>query len=188
MKKKMVREISWLSHLHLIWQLSCLFSFQDINFDYEYGFDYDKVIKERLKAANQAFEDAKNDPPKRKSVLVSFDNAVTAIELGAETEAEGRFQLSCWKWGKEKVKAFCLPYKVESIPSTPTVSSIKNGAASSAVKKSVQIAPTHENISKVPLNDTVEKEDPDRFANKIKEAIQRYDAEMGELHAAWIGS
>ena len=65
--------------------------FQDINFDYEYGFDYDKVIKERLKAANQAFEDAKNDPPKRKSVLVSFDNAVTAIELGAETEAEGRF-------------------------------------------------------------------------------------------------
>ena len=67
------------------------------------------------------------------------------------------------------------------------MSSIKNGS-SSAVKKSVQIAPTHENISKLPLNDTVEKEDPDRFANKIKEAIQRYDAEMGELHAAELAA
>ena len=62
----------------------------DINFDYDYGFDYDKVIKERLKQANQAFEDEKNDPPKRKSILVSFDNAVTAIELGAETEPDGK--------------------------------------------------------------------------------------------------
>ena len=35
-----------------------------------------------------------------------------------------------------------------------------------------------EEPKKLPLNDTVQKEDPDAFANKIKQAVLRYDNEM----------
>ena len=60
----------------------------DINFDYEYGYDYERVIKDRLKKANQDFVND-SEPPKRKSVLVSFDNAVTAIDIpNSETRPE----------------------------------------------------------------------------------------------------
>ena len=62
----------------------------DINFDYGYGYDYEHVIKDRLKQANNEF---KNDsaPLKKKSILVSFDNAVTAFDIpneGDTTEGE----------------------------------------------------------------------------------------------------
>ncbi len=67
--------------------LDSFFEFEDINFDYEYGYDYERVIKDRLKKANQDFVND-SEPPKRKSVLVSFDNAVTAIDIPNETRPE----------------------------------------------------------------------------------------------------
>ncbi len=96
-----------------------------------------------------------SEPPKRKSVLVSFDNAVTAIDIPNETSPE--------------------------IPEENKVSTQKK--LSFAAAKSVQIADDQEseqdNIGKkLPLNDTVQKEDPDAFANKIKQAVMKYDAEL----------
>ena len=68
----------------------------DINFDYGYGYDYEHVIKDRLKQANQDF---KNDsaPLKKKAILVSFDNAVTAFNIPNEgdiTEGENEGALT----------------------------------------------------------------------------------------------
>ena len=47
--------------------------------DYKYSYDYERVIKDRLAQVNQQFA-YDSDPPKLKSCLVSFDNAVTAID------------------------------------------------------------------------------------------------------------
>jgi hypothetical protein len=65
---------------------------EDINFDYQYGYDYERVIKDRLKQVNQELNSNK-DEPKRKSILVSFDNAVTAVDIPADTdtESQGKF-------------------------------------------------------------------------------------------------
>jgi len=69
-----------------------LFQQIDINFDYGYGFDYEKVIKDRLKVVNQELNNDQ-EPPKRKSITVSFNNSVTAIGIpndqDTETDLEG---------------------------------------------------------------------------------------------------
>ncbi|CAF0718838.1 unnamed protein product [Brachionus calyciflorus] len=104
----------------------------DINFDYAYGYDYERVIKDRLKIANQEFVKEPNVAVDR-PILVSFDNAVTAFDILKEQEG-------------------------------------------SEVEKKEE----NEIINKLPLNDTIEKENPNLFANKIKEAIQRYDEEMAK--------
>jgi hypothetical protein len=62
---------------------------EDINFDYAYGYDYERVIKDRLKQVNHELNNNK-DEPKRKSVLVSFDNAVTAVGIPADTDTESQ--------------------------------------------------------------------------------------------------
>jgi hypothetical protein len=52
---------------------------------------YDKEIKDRLEKVNKEFTND-STPSKRRSVLVSFDNAVTAIDLTSEhveTDGEG---------------------------------------------------------------------------------------------------
>lgn len=125
---------------------------EDINFDYEYGYDYERVIKDRLRKVNQEFvNDA--EPSKRKSIMVSFDNAVTAIDISNETRPESTEEENKAPTAKKSV-GFSEP-------------------------KTVEANESNENITKkLPLNDTVHKEDPDAFANKIKQAVLRYDNEM----------
>jgi hypothetical protein len=63
--------------------------YKDINFDYGYGYDYEQVIKDRLKIANQEF----NSEPvaeKKKPNLVSFNNAVTAFDIPNSVETPTR--------------------------------------------------------------------------------------------------
>jgi hypothetical protein len=62
---------------------------EDINFDYAYGFDYERVIKDRLKQVNHELNNNKDDV-KRKSAVVSFDNAVTAVDIPPDTDTESQ--------------------------------------------------------------------------------------------------
>jgi hypothetical protein len=73
---------------------------------------------------------------------------------------------------------FCFEINLANTPSpTPNEQAKK----STKMKKSAKFDPhgdNKENVIKLPLNDTVEKEDPNSFSNKIKEAIARYDEEQ----------
>jgi hypothetical protein len=51
---------------------------------------------------------------------------------------------------------------------------------SNTAKKKTSFS-TPENVSKIPLNDTVQKDDPDSFTNKLRDAILRYDEEQQRL-------
>jgi hypothetical protein len=50
----------------------------ELNLDYEYGYDYDKIIKNRLKAVNEAFN-KDSTPVVKANTRISFDNTVSAI-------------------------------------------------------------------------------------------------------------
>lgn len=110
----------------------------DINFDYEYGYDYERVIKDRLRKVNQEFDN--DQPPNRKSVLVSFDNAVTAIDISIEEQQ--RIE------SEEKV-------------AQNNVTDVEEN-----------------NVVKLPLNDTVQRDDPDAFANQVRIRNSMYDAQF----------
>jgi hypothetical protein len=55
-----------------------LFLLSDINLDFEYGYDYEKIIKNRLKAVNEAFNND-STPVVKANTRISFDNTVSAI-------------------------------------------------------------------------------------------------------------
>ena len=112
----------------------------DINFDYEYGYDYERVIKDRLRKVNQEFDN--DQPPNRKSVLVSFDNAVTAIDISIEEQQRIESQ--------ERVK----------------------------FEDATDIVEENNNVVKLPLNDTVQRDDPDAFANQVRIRNSMYDAQL----------
>ena len=134
--------------------------FKDINFDYEYGYDYERVIKERLLKANQDFVND-SEPPKRKSILVSFDNAVTAIDIPIDEQQK-------------------LHADTQVNFSTSNESSKNSNQNNTASNENTN----ENNVIRLPLNDTVQKIDPDAFANKIKEAVQKYDAQInGQLYS-----
>ncbi len=120
----------------------------DINFDYEYGYDYERVIKDRLKKVNQDFvNDA--EPSNRKTILVSFDNAVTAIDISIEEQQ--KLQAESFVSGEERSKF-------------------------RAALDQVQLA--EDNVVKVPLNDIIQKKDPDAFANQVRIKNSMYDAQV----------
>ena len=114
--------------------------------DYGYGFDYEKAIRDRLKAANDAFA---NDSTSsiRKQTRVSFDNSVTAFDT--------------------KIEEMSTVHSV-NITSDTNIDDLEKNNSEVDTKKSLE---------KIPLNDTVKKENPDEFQNKIKEAVAKYDAE-----------
>ena len=129
----------------------------DLNFDYEYGYDYERAIKERLAKVNQDFVND-SEPPKRKSILVSFDNAVTAIDISVEEQQK---LVGCN--GSEIV--------------------FVNREEKLKFNTAVENDTVEENsyVIKLPLNDTVQKEDPDHFANQVRIKNSMYDAQVLEL-------
>lgn len=132
----------------------------DINFDYEYGYDYERVIKDRLRKANQDFVND-SEPSKRKSIMVSFDTAVTAIDIPNDTRPDSS--------ANEEEKANAAQQKMLAFKATKSVRISDDDQATEDA---------NQHAKKLPLNDTVAKEDPDAFANKIKQAVMRYDSEM----------
>jgi len=123
----------------------------DINFDYEYGYDYERVIKDRLAKVNQDFVND-SEPPKRKSILVSFDAAVTAIDIPIE-EQQKQNEINFVN-AEEKLR-------------------FRAAVSETDVEEN--------NVIKLPLNDTVQKEDPDHFANQVRIKNSMYDAQVLEL-------
>ncbi len=124
--------------------------------DYEYGYDYEKAIKDRLKAANDAFINDP-EPQNRRQKRVSFDNAVIAFETQTIDE-------------------------MNTIPDTPThiidtQVVLEQQQQQQQKKTEADHDATKTNTEKIPLNDTVEKEHPDEFRNKLKEIVAQYDAD-----------
>jgi hypothetical protein len=128
----------------------------DINFDYGYGYDYERVIKDRLKIANSELRSEPIETNKQKSTLVSFDNAVTAFDIPSESEAESGI-----------IEPNDSNLNKTNLNGGPTESTATTNNLSSSI-----------NLSKLPLNDTVQKDNPDSFANKLREAIMRFDNEQ----------
>ncbi len=123
----------------------------DINFDYEYGYDYERVIKDRLAKVNQDFVND-SEPPKRKSILVSFDAAVTAIDIPIE-EQKRQTEIN-----------FVSPEEKMRFKAAVSEADLEDN-----------------NVIKLPLNDTIQKEDPDHFANQVRIRNSMYDAQVLEL-------
>lgn len=143
---------------------------EDINFDYGYGYDYERVIKDRLKQANQEFI---NDsaPLKKKETLVNFNNAVTAFDIPNGNDGGA---------GDMTENEDSSPQSI--LPNHATDQTDKNPSEIVRPKKSLQFNTTDSNqqANKLPLNDTVYKENPNSFADKLKEAVQRFDEEQEE--------
>ena len=104
--------------------------------------------------ANQDFVND-SEPPKRKSILVSFDNAVTAIDIPIDEQ--------------QKLQ----PDAQVDFSTSNEISKNSNPNNTAPNENS-----NENNVIRLPLNDTVQKIDPDAFANKIKEAVQKYDAQI----------
>lgn len=118
--------------------------------DYEYGYDYERVIKDRLKVANEAFA-SDSTPPLKKSTRVSFDNAVTAVIVDEKVDEMAKIKDG-----------------LEPIEDEKTLIQEENDDDETNNKL---------HLEKVPLNDTIKKDNPDEFANKLKEIVARYDAD-----------
>jgi hypothetical protein len=115
--------------------------------DYGYGFDYEKAIRDRLKAANAAFA---NDSTSsiRKQTRVSFDNSVTAFDT-----------------------------KIEEMSTVHSVNITSETNNEDLEKDTINEIETKKSLEKIPLNDTVKKDNPDEFQNKLKEIVAKYDAD-----------
>ena len=89
------------------------------------------------------------EPSNRKTILVSFDNAVTAIDISIEEQQ--KLQAESFVSGEERSKF-------------------------RAALDQVQLA--EDNVVKVPLNDIIQKKDPDAFANQVRIKNSMYDAQV----------
>ncbi|RNA05800.1 coiled-coil domain-containing protein [Brachionus plicatilis] len=115
--------------------------------------------------------------------LYDFSNVKPTLNLGASDDEEEDEINFDYGYGydyerviKERLKIANQEFSNEPVvdKERPTTVSFDNTVKAFDIPKD---DPENEKkeIVVVPLNDTVEKKDPDAFMNKIKEAIQRYD-------------
>lgn len=120
--------------------------------------------------------------------LYDFTNVKPSLNLGISDEEEEDDINFDYGYGfdyerviKERLKIANQEFSNEPVVDKERPTTVSFDTAVKAVDIQKDDPDDKKEVVVVPLNDTVEKKDPDAFMNKIKEAIQRYD-EMTRLN------